>query len=162
MLRTLFSLLCLCLCVTSCFKKNDGCGVVDNTVAPTSEQTAVKEYLDSNNITATLNPSGFYYKIVSQGSGATPNLCSHITVSYTGQLTDSTVFDHEVNQIFTLGDLISGWKKGLPLIQSGGEIKLYIPPSLGYGSSGLKDSNGNVVVPGNSILIFDIDLLNVQ
>jgi FKBP-type peptidyl-prolyl cis-trans isomerase FkpA len=162
MLRTLLCLSWLTVCATSCFKKNDGCGVQDNTVAPTSEQMAVKAYLDSNHITATLNPSGLYYKILKQGSGATPNLCSHITVSYIGELTDSAVFDHETDQIFTLGDLIPGWKKGLPLVQAGGEIKLYIPPSLGYGSSGLKDSYGNVVVPGNSILIFDIDLLNIQ
>ncbi|HEX4372579.1 MAG TPA: FKBP-type peptidyl-prolyl cis-trans isomerase [Puia sp.] len=131
-------------------------------MAPTSEQKAVKAYLDSNNITATLNQSGFYYSIVSQGSGSTPNLCSHIAVSYKGQLTDGTIFDQETAQIFTLGDLIDGWKKGLPLIQSGGEIKLYIPPSLGYGNVGYKDNNGNIIVPSNSILIFDIDLLSIQ
>jgi FKBP-type peptidyl-prolyl cis-trans isomerase FkpA len=150
------------MCASSCFKKNDGCGTQDNTVAPVTEQNAVKTYLDSNGITATLNPSGFYYKIVNEGSGSTPNLCSHITVNYTGQLTNGTVFESETDQIFTLGDLIDAWEKGLPLIKSGGEIKLYIPPSLGYGSSGLKDNNGNEVVPPNSILIFDIDLLGIQ
>jgi FKBP-type peptidyl-prolyl cis-trans isomerase FkpA len=161
MRRTLLCLLCVYLCASSCFKKNDGCGTEDNIVAPASEQNAVKAYLDSNNITATLNQSGFYYSIVSQGSGSTPNLCSQITVSYKGQLTNGTIFDQETAQIFTLGDLIDGWKKALPLIQSGGEIKLYIPPSLGYGSAGLKDNNGNIVVPPNSILIFDIDLLSI-
>jgi FKBP-type peptidyl-prolyl cis-trans isomerase FkpA len=162
MRRTLICLLCLCAGLSSCFKKNNGCGTQDNTIAPSTEQLAVKNYLDSNGITASLNASGFYYKIVSQGSGATPNLCSHITVSYKGQLTNGTVFDQETNQIFTLGDLIDGWKKGLPLIEAGGEINLYIPPSLGYGSNGLKDDAGSVVVPGNSILIFDIILIDVQ
>jgi FKBP-type peptidyl-prolyl cis-trans isomerase FkpA len=159
---SLICLLWLCVFTSSCFKKNNGCGTQDNVVAPSSEQKEVKAYLDSNGITASLNASGFYYKIVSEGSGATPNLCSHITVSYKGQLTDGTIFDQESNQIFTLGDLIDGWKKGLPLIQSGGEIKLYIPPSLGYGSSGLRDNYGNVVVSPNSILIFDINLLTIQ
>jgi FKBP-type peptidyl-prolyl cis-trans isomerase FkpA len=162
MLRTVLCLLWLCVCVSSCFRKNDGCGTQDGVVAPVAEQMEVKAYLDSNNLTATLNESGFYYDIVSPGSGSTPNLCSHITVSYKGQLTNGDVFDQETSQIFTLGDLIDGWKKGLPLIQTGGEIKLYIPPSLGYGSAGLKNDSGNVVVPGNSILIFDIDLMNVQ
>jgi FKBP-type peptidyl-prolyl cis-trans isomerase FkpA len=161
MRRTLLCLLCVYLCASSCFKKNDGCGTEDNTVAPTSEQNAVKAYLDSNNIAATLNQSGFYYSIVSQGSGSKPNLCSQITVSYKGQLTNGTIFDQETNQIYTLGDLIDPWKKGLPLIQPGGEIKLYIPPSLGYGSAGLKDNSGNIVVPPNSILIFDIHLLSI-
>ena len=162
MQRTLLCLLCVCLYASSCFKKNDGCGTEDNVVAPSSEQKSIKAYLDSNNITATLNQSGFYYSIISQGSGSTPNLCSRITVSYKGQLTNGTVFDRETDQIFTLGDLIDGWKKGMPLIQSGGEIRLYIPPSLGYGSAGSRDNNGNVVVPPNSILIFDIDLISVQ
>jgi FKBP-type peptidyl-prolyl cis-trans isomerase FkpA len=162
MRRTLLSLLCICLCASSCFKKNNGCGTQDNIVAPSAEQKAVKAYLDSNYINATLNQSGFYYSIISHGSGSTPNLCSHITVSYKGQFTNGNVFEQESNQIFTLGDLIDAWKKGLPLIQSGGEIKLYIPPSLGYGSAGLKDTSGNEIVPPNSILVFDIDLLDIQ
>jgi FKBP-type peptidyl-prolyl cis-trans isomerase FkpA len=162
MRRTLLCLLCICVCASSCFKKNNGCGTQDNIVAPTSEQKAVKAYLDSNHITATLNQSGFYYSIISQGSGSTPNLCSHITVNYKGQLTNGNVFEQETNQIFTLGDLIDSWKKGLPLIQSGGEIKLYIPPSLGYGSAGSRDNSGSIVVPPNSILIFDIDLISIQ
>ena len=57
-----------------------------------------------------------------------------------------------------MGSLIEGWKMGLPLIQKGGKIRLYIPPSLGYGPNDLKDRNNNVVIPGNSILIFDITL----
>jgi FKBP-type peptidyl-prolyl cis-trans isomerase FkpA len=162
MRRTLFCLLWLYVCLSSCFKKNNGCGTQDNVIAPNSEQQAVKAYLDSNGITATLYQSGFYYKIVSQGSGVTPNLCSQITVSYTGQLITGKIFDQETDQLFTLGDLIDGWKKGLPLIESGGEIKLFVPPSLGYGSAGFKDNAGNVLVPPNSILIFDINLLNVQ
>lgn len=162
MRRTLLCLLCVYLCASSCFKKNNGCGIQDNTVAPGSEQKAVKAYLDSNSITATLNQSGFYYSIISQGSGSTPNLCSRITVTDKGQLTDGTIFDEETAQIFTLGDLIDGWKKGLPLIQPGGEIKLYIPPSLGYGALGLKDDSGNIIVPPNAILVFDIHLLTIQ
>lgn len=122
----------------------------------------VKAYLDSNKITASLNSYGFYYKIVNEGSGATPNLCSRVYVSYKGQLTNGTVFEQENNQIFTVGDLIEGWQKGIPLIQPGGEIKLYIPPSLGYGSTGLTDGNSNVIVPPNSILVFDITLLTIQ
>ncbi|SRR5579871_6166487 len=161
MRRSIFCLLWLYVCLSSCFKKNNGCGVQDNLVAPKTEQQAVKAYLDSNGITATLHQSGFYYKIVSEGTGTTPNLCSQITVSYTGQLTSGKTFDQETDQIFTLGDLIDGWKKGLPLIQSGGEIKLYIPPSLGYSNNGFTGIN-NVVVPPNSILIFDISLLDVQ
>ena len=60
-----------------------------------------------------------------------------------------------------LGELIPGWQKGIPLIKKGGEVKLYIPPSLGYGSQNVT-SGGVVVVPANSILIFDVQLADVQ
>jgi FKBP-type peptidyl-prolyl cis-trans isomerase FkpA len=163
MRRTLLlCVLSLCLCVSSCFKKNDGCGTQDNTIAPLSEQDSLKAYLDSNAIVASFSESGFYYKVVSLGSGVNPNLCSQVTVTYKGQLVNGKIFDQEDDQVFTLGDLIDGWKKGLPFIKNGGEIKLFIPPSLGYGSMGLKDMNGNVIVPPNAIIIFDINLLNVQ
>jgi FKBP-type peptidyl-prolyl cis-trans isomerase FkpA len=146
----------------SCSKKNSGCGFQnDNIVAPYSEQETVKAYLDSiGNTTALLDTSGFYYQIVNAGSTAKPGLCSSITVTYTGQLTNGTIFDQETDVIFTLGSLIDGWKKGLPLIEEGGEIKLYVPPSLGYGANSV--NTGSLVIPAGSILIFDVHLLNVQ
>lgn len=145
----------------SCSKKSS-CGFQnDNIIAPSSEQKMVKAYLDSIGVTsATLHTSGFYFKVINQGSKTTPGLCSSITVTYTGQLTNGNTFDQETNVIFTLGSLIDGWQKGLPLIQSGGEIILYIPPSLGYGSQPTSTASGTI--PANSILIFDVKLLNVQ
>ena len=59
---------------------------------------------------------------------------------------------------FVLGALIEGWKKGLPLIKKSGEIILYIPPSLGYGSQDYVNSDNVVVIPKNSMLIFTIKL----
>ena len=144
----------------SCSKKN-GCGFQnDNIIAPSSEQKVVKAYLDSIGITADLNASGFYFQIINPGSKTTPGLCSSVTVTYTGQLMNGNIFDKESDVIFTLGSLIDGWKKGLPLIQNGGEIKLYIPPSLGYGSQPTPTLSGTI--PPNSVLIFDVKLLNVQ
>jgi len=61
-----------------------------------------------------------------------------------------------------LGGLLPGWKQGLPLISKGGQIELYVPPSLGYGSTPQYDNSGNLLVPANSILIYNIDLVNVQ
>jgi FKBP-type peptidyl-prolyl cis-trans isomerase len=79
-------------------------------------------------------------------------------VAYKGQLTNGNVFDQQLKYVFsTLGSLIDGWRQGLPLIKKGGEIKLYIPPSLGYGSD-----NSNPSIPPNSILIFDVTLIDVQ
>jgi FKBP-type peptidyl-prolyl cis-trans isomerase FkpA len=158
-----FAFLTVSLCFFSCFKKDTGCSYSNQTVsAPISEQQVVKKYLDSVGVSATFDPSGFYYSVVGAGSGTPPSVCSKIMVSYSGQLIDGSVFDQETDALFTLGGLIPGWKQGLPHISKGGEIKLYIPPSLGYGSQPLYNNNGVVVVPANSILIFDINLVNVQ
>ena len=143
----------------SCIKKSGGCPYSDqNIVAPVAEQQAVEDYLTNNTISATKHGSGMYYQVLSQGTGDAPHLCSQIVVAYSGKLTNGTQFDASSNLVYDLGALIEGWKKGLPLIQKGGHIMLYIPPSLGYGNTDVKDNGGNIIIPANSILIFDITL----
>ncbi|MBS1659819.1 MAG: FKBP-type peptidyl-prolyl cis-trans isomerase [Bacteroidetes bacterium] len=134
----------------------------DGVIAPMAEQNAIKKYLDSAGIKASLHERGFYYKIDSTvlGTGANPGECSPITVAYTGTLTDGTIFDQQNSYATQLSNLIDGWQQGVPLIKKGGRIWLYIPPSLGYGSQSI--SAGNVTIPASSILIFDIHLLDVQ
>lgn len=109
-----------------------------------------------------MHPAGFYYTISNPGSGGdSVLLCSQILINYKGQLKNGTVFDQQNNVIFVLGSLIEGWRKGIPLLKKGGQIRLYIPPSLGYGNNDLIDnSSGNVVIPGKSMLIFDVTLLD--
>ena len=157
-------LLSVLVLTTGCFKRDNGCSFTDsNVVAPASEVTAVQNYLSSQGIgSAIQHPSGFFYQIIAQGSAPNPTVCSLVNVGYTGKLTSGSVFDTETSLSFQLGSLIEGWKKGLPLIGKGGSIRLYIPPSLGYGAVDVKNNQGVVVVPANSILIFDINLLDVQ
>lgn len=144
-----------------CLKKDSGCPYLENPIkAPASEEQAIVDYLSANGITATKHSSNMYYEILKQGVGDSVSLCSQIVIAYTGKLTNGTVFDQQPSAAFTLGSLIEGWKKGLRLIQKGGKIKLYVPPSLGYGGIDLKDRDGNIIIPANSILIFDVDLLN--
>ena len=150
----------LCFVLFNACKKDSGCGYSDqNIVAPVSEQQAVKDYLTSNNVyTALKDSTGFYYEIVNGGDGnGTPGLCSQVELTYTGQLTNGHVFD-QATTAFTLGATIEGLRKGLPLIKKGGHIKLYIPPTLAYGSTDIKDNSGTVIIPANSILIFDITM----
>lgn len=149
------------LSICSCSKKDETCNQTDsNITAPASEIADVQGYLFANSITATQHASGFFYTISQPGSGsAVVNLCSNITIKYVGKLTNGTVFDQTTGsetRTFELGNLIPGWEKGIPLISSGGKITLYIPPSLGYGN------NPNGIIPANSILIFDIELIAVS
>lgn len=162
MYKILLSLMTVVLFATSCLKNDSGCYFSPSEVVATqAEQDTLKAFLDSNSITATKDPSGFYYEIVTPGSGdAAPVLCSLITVTYVGKLTDGSKFDENTNVQFQLGTVIDGWKKGIPLIKKGGMIRLYIPPSLGYGSSDIKDNNGTILIPKNSILLFEVSLLD--
>jgi FKBP-type peptidyl-prolyl cis-trans isomerase FkpA len=149
----------LCFILFYACKKDSGCGYNDqNIVAPASEQQAVKSYLDSNGISSvSKHATGFYYEVLGDGDGSNPSLCSQVEVSYTGKLISGTVFEQK-SAAFTLGSSIEGLRKGLPLIKKGGHIKLYIPPTLAYGSKEIKDEGGKIIIPANSILIFDISL----
>lgn len=160
-MRVFVPILLICtLLVSGCLKSKDGCQYKENNiVAPSSEEQAVLSYITTNNITATKHPSNLYYQIINPGSGGSPNVCSKVTIDYTGTLTNGNQFDKNTTG-FVLGVLIEGMKKGVPLIQKGGRIKLYIPPSLGYGPTDVKDGNGTVIIPGNSVLIFDVTLID--
>ena len=132
-------------------KKDNKCPEV-NITAPAAEVTTLRDYLTTNNITATEDPRGFFYTINNPGSGDKPTPCSNVTVGYAGKLTNGNQFDAQQSISFPLSDLITGWKEGIPLIATGGSMKLYLPPSLGYGSQARPG------IPANSILIFDITL----
>lgn len=125
--------------------------------------TQLESYLASASITATKHCSGMYYAVDAAGTGGvTATICSIVSVKYKGQLTNGNVFDQATSPVsFQLGGLIESWKKGIPLLKAGGKIRLYCPPSLAYGSQDVRDGSGNVVIPANSILVFEIELNGV-
>jgi FKBP-type peptidyl-prolyl cis-trans isomerase FkpA len=151
----------------SCVKNDVKCNYTDSTVvAPQSEQQALQDSLTAHGISASMHPSGFFYTINSQGSGqAVSNLCTTVTVDYKGGFFNGAIFDSSSignPASFQLGGVVVGWQKGVPLISKGGDITLYIPPSLAYGPNAIKDNNGNTVIPANSYLVFNIHLIDVQ
>jgi FKBP-type peptidyl-prolyl cis-trans isomerase FkpA len=134
--------------------------------SPSSEFAQMQAYCAANAITPVVHPSGLYYQVLTQGSGPAANVNSKIVITYTGKLLDGTVFDIRTtpNNTQTTGpespwpltQLIEGWKVGIPLIQKGGHIQLVVPSSMAYGCSGYGG------IPGNKILFFDINLVDVQ
>ncbi len=146
----------------SCMKNDFECdfGTCEYT-APATEVQNVETYLSNNGITATKHCSGVYYTIDTLGTGRNPEPCSSINVSYVGRQTNGNTFDQSTGADFDLTRLITGWRNTLPLVKEGGTITLYIPPSLGYGSQDIRDANGTVILPANSILIFQIGLKRV-
>lgn len=141
----------LALALTGCSNKDkdNGC----TTVA--QDDATMQKYISDNGITATKHASGLYYQIVDPGTGATPTLNSTVKATYTGKFTNNTSFDAGTAS-FSLGGVIAGWQIGIPLIKQGGKIKLIIPQYLAYGCN---DYRG---IPGNSVLVFDVDLLEVK
>lgn len=122
------------------------------------DEKIITNYITDNKLNATATGSGLYYVIISQGTGAQPNANSNVTVNYKGSLKDGTVFDQSapVGITFNLNSVIKGWQEGIPYFKKGGKGVLLIPSALGYGA------NATGKIPANSVLIFDIELLNVN
>lgn len=166
-MKKLFAVPVVLLFLAGCLKKSDNkCGFQDSTiVAPQAQQDALQDSLTAHGIQATLDPSGFYYTIINPGSGAfVSNLCTTIAIYYKGGFFNGQTFDSSLVQpaVFQLAQLMAGWQKGIPLIKKGGEINLYIPPSLAYGTKDQTDREGNVVIPKNSYLVFNVTLVDLQ
>ncbi len=140
--------------ITGCAKKQTGC----TPVSPQSEEPQIIAYATSNGITAVKHSSGIYYQIINPGSGVTPTASSTVYVTYVGKLLNGTGFDSsKVSVPIDLTGVIEGWQIGIPLIKKGGEIKLIIPSSYAYGCNGF-----GAKVPPNSILYFDVGLIDVK
>lgn len=105
-------------------------------------------------------PSGLRYEILKAGEGPNPKSTDTVKVHYHGTLVDGTVFDSSVERKepveFPLDGVIAGWTEGLQKINKGGKIKLYVPPSLGYGD----DGKGSI--PPGATLIFEVELLEFK
>jgi FKBP-type peptidyl-prolyl cis-trans isomerase FkpA len=144
--------------------KTTKCGYATiNFTVPDSEVTAVKKYTDSLHVSATKDPRGFYYIIESSGDRVTASLCDNVSFTYVGMLTNGNVFDSSSTPVtYQLGGLILGWQWALPSVGQGGKIRMFLPPSLGYGYQDRTDNLGNVVIPKGSILDFDVTVTAVK
>jgi FKBP-type peptidyl-prolyl cis-trans isomerase FkpA len=147
---------------SSCLKNDSKCTATDSPiVAPASETATLQTYCNANAPAAIAHPSGIFYEILSPGSGANASICSNVSVRYAGYIiggSSSTPFDNSSTAVtFALSNLIVGWQKGIPLVKAGGSIRLYIPPTLGYGPGGSPPT-----IPPNAYLRFDIQVDDVK
>lgn len=128
-------------------------------ISCSSSKNTSKEEVKSNIIKTA---SGLQYEDIVVGTGAKPEKGKEVTVHYTGKLEDGSVFDSSVekNKPFKfkigIGQVIKGWDEGVMGMQVGGKRKLIIPAELGYGDRAAGK------IPANSVLIFDVELLEVK
>ena len=145
-------LIALVLFVVAC-GDDDGPPNFDGT-----NEEQIQAYITDNNLDATRSNSGLYYVIENPGTGAQPTATSNVRVAYKGYFTNGNVFDEsDDNGIsFPLTNVIPGWTEGIQYFREGGNGILLVPSNLGYGSRG---TNG---IPGGTVLIFDVALIEIN
>ena len=122
-----------------------------------------KEFLKENATKdgIVVTPSGLQYKVIKEGDGKKPSIHDHVKVNYSGRLISGKEFDSSYRRgkpaSFGLEQVIAGWTEGLQLMSVGSEYEFYISPELGYGEVGVQGH-----IPGNSVLIFTVELLGID
>ena len=106
-------------------------------------------------------PTGFLYKEIKAGTGASPKATDKVKVHYRGTLTDGTVFDSSIDRgepvTFPLTGVIPCWPRGLQLMKTGGKARLVCPPELAYGDAGSPPK-----IKGGATLVFEVELISIE
>ena len=105
-------------------------------------------------------PDGLQYMVITNGSGPVPSATDKVSVNYRGTLIDGTEFDSSYKRgqpaEFPVTAVIHGWTEALEKMNVGSKWKLFIPSDLAYGE------RGRPGIPPNSVLIFEIELLDTK
>lgn len=119
-----------------------------------------QQFLDSNRQRPGVEtmPSGLLFEIITEGEGPHPAATDLVKVTYTGRLSDGTVFDSSDKPVqFPVNRLVPGFTEGLMLMKPGGEYRIFIPPALGYGDKGAAG-----IIPPGAALDFTVKLLEIM
>ena len=107
----------------------------------------------------TVLPSGLQYEVLVSGEGAKPSREDTVRTHYHGTLVDGTVFDSSYERgqpaEFPVGGVIAGWVEALQLMNAGSKWRLHVPSELAYGGQAVGS------IPPHSVLVFDVELLDV-
>ena len=111
---------------------------------------------------STKTSTGLYYRDIRVGTGAAVAAGQTVAVRYTGWLSSGQQFDSNVGSgspfefVLGRGSVIPGFDQGFAGMRVGGQRQLIIPPNLGYGPSGTQG------IPGNAILVFNVEVVSVR
>jgi FKBP-type peptidyl-prolyl cis-trans isomerase len=139
-------------------------GLIATSTAEITSMTASATNTPTQMSTTTTSPEGLIIEEQTIGTGATATAGQQVAVHYTGTLTNGTKFDSSYDRgqpiVFALGtgQVIKGWDLGIAGMKVGGKRKLTIPAALAYGDQVV----GGGMIPANSTLIFDVELVGVK
>lgn len=129
-------------------------------VAEANKKTAA-EFMEKNKTApgVKVTASGLQYIVEKEGEGKTPTAQDVVKCHYKGTLTTGEQFDSSYDRgspaEFPVSGVIPGWTEALQLMKVGGKMKLFIPPELAYGASGRPG------IPPNSVLVFEVELIDI-
>jgi len=107
----------------------------------------------------TVLASGLQYEVLVAGEGAKPGAEDQVRTHYHGTLIDGTVFDSSYERgqpaEFPVGGVIPGWVEALQLMNAGSKWRLHVPSELAYGAQAVGS------IPPHSVLVFDVELLDI-
>ena len=107
-------------------------------------------------------PSGLQYQILTPGDGkAHPTDADVTLVNYEGKLRDGATFDKSERPTpMPVAAVVPGFSEGLKALTKGAKARFWIKPELGYKDEEKRDQTGKVVIPANSVLVFDVELVD--
>lgn len=111
-------------------------------------------------------PSGLFYQVLREGEGDPLQWGDRIRVHYRGYFLESgRVFDSSYRRgkpmEFYIGNMIDGWNEGMQLLRPGAQALFLVPSGLAYGEAGVKKDDGEVLVPPNAVLAFEVEVVEV-
>ncbi len=122
---------------------------------------AGEQYLkeNANKAGVITTESGLQYMIIAKGRGENASLSDTVKVHYRGNTTDGNEFDSSFSRgepsVFPVNRVIKGWTEALQLMNPGSRYRIFVPADMAYGP---REMQG---IPGNSALIFDIELIEI-
>ncbi|MDR3302241.1 MAG: peptidylprolyl isomerase [Spirochaetaceae bacterium] len=150
----------------------------NNLLATTAARVMEKQAVSRNDSIAAIKAkfpnaeqtsSGIYYVITKQGGGAKPTAGQNLAANYKLSLLDGTVIDasefHGGPLEFAAGggQLIPGWEETAMDMKKGEKRTAVLPPELAYGENGVQNpQTGEVLIPGNSYLVFELELVDIK
>jgi FKBP-type peptidyl-prolyl cis-trans isomerase FkpA len=114
------------------------------------------DYVKKSGMAFKTTASGLQYSVQKEGTGESPKNGYSCKCNYVGKFLDGKIFDQNKGVDMPIGGMIPGFNEALMMMKKGGKATFLIPPAIGYGEQ------GGGPIPGNSPLVFEVELLDFK